>query len=41
MDFTGGRRPEGGAVDIGAYEYRAAQPASPPPVPTGLRIVAN
>ena len=40
-DFTGGRRPEGNAVDIGAYEYRPAQSSPVPPAPSGLRIVAN
>jgi hypothetical protein len=40
-DFMGGGRPEGATLDIGAYEYRPAQAASAPPVPTGLRILAN
>lgn len=40
-DFAGIGRPEGGAFDIGAYEYRPTQSVSPPPTPTGLRIVGN
>jgi parallel beta-helix repeat protein len=40
-DFAGVPRPEGAAQDIGAYEYRPAQTASPPPSPSGLHIVAN
>jgi parallel beta-helix repeat protein len=39
-DIAGGKRPEGSAPDIGAYEFRVLQSVTPP-TPTGLRIVAN
>jgi hypothetical protein len=32
-DFTGLSRPQGGAIDIGAYEYASQPPAPPPPAP--------